>query len=160
MDPVTASAIIQGGSQVVGGLAGKHGAGKAAELQYRSAQDALAFEREQEATRKAEYEKQQAALKAQWDAEQARREPYRQAAAALLAKEGGRLGLGDIAKMARPATMPEGWTPATGATSSSVPATLGGLASYQQGMPASAMVAPPQLTLANLANWNTVARGY
>lgn len=97
---------------------GSHVAGKANTTAAKQQADATAaqlqFQREQEATRKAEYDQQQAAAKAAWDAEQARKAPYRQAAQNAMVK------LSQMAGLPKPtvdlttppsATPPPGWTP-------------------------------------------------
>lgn len=159
MVPIVQAAAIEAGSQAVGGLIGKHSSNKSADLQYRAAQQALEFEKQKEAERKAEYDKQQSELKAQWEAEQARREPYRRAAAAVLSQAGRRLGLGDLgagASLSRP--MPAGWDGTVASKVAKPSMNLGSLAGYSAAPDPTSTT--PQLNLGNLADWSRVARGY
>lgn len=70
MPPVVAAAAIGGAASLAGGALAARSAGKAGKLQAQSTDKALAFEREQEANRKAEYEQQVALKQKQWDAYQ------------------------------------------------------------------------------------------
>lgn len=98
---------IQGAATLGGAVLASRGSSKASQLQYRTAQEALAFEREQEMQRRKEYEAQQAQLKAEWDAYQERRRPYREAAERLL----GGSGYSSPSSSRTSSGPPPGWTP-------------------------------------------------
>lgn len=131
-----------GGAQTILGLlqsrSQTNAANRASELQARGISDQLAFERENEARRREEYDRAEVAAKAQWDAEQARRAPARAAAAAILSAY-----TGQGAPAARP--MPANWRPMTSPTTAAQ--TIGQLASASMPpTPTTAPLAAPSVT--------------
>jgi hypothetical protein len=82
----TAGASIYGAKKQAGA------AREAAQIQGRAAEQQLAFERENEARRRAEYDRAEEQARAQWMAEQARQAPYEEAANAVLRRWSGQLG--------------------------------------------------------------------
>jgi len=99
------SGAIQAGGQILSALMQKQASGTATKEESKHLAEALAFEREKEARRRAEYDQMIAAEKAQWEAEQARIEPYRNASLGILGGAADRLGF----------QMPQASTPALGA---------------------------------------------
>ncbi len=93
------------------GIYGAHKAGDANELatqtQAKSAADAIALQREQDAQTQKNFDTQQAASKAQWDAQQQIRAPYRAAGLQSLMRLGDLIGTHyDPAMMQAPAYVP------------------------------------------------------
>ena len=70
---VVVPAAIKGAADVASGVMGGKGAKAAAQTQLQGTREALAFQREQEANRKAEYDKAMAAYQSQWNAWNANR---------------------------------------------------------------------------------------
>jgi multidrug efflux pump subunit AcrA (membrane-fusion protein) len=70
MPPVVAAAAIGGAASLAGGALASRSANKASQLQAQGQDKALAFEREQEAARKAEYDQAKAQYQQQMDAYQ------------------------------------------------------------------------------------------
>jgi hypothetical protein len=68
MNPLIGSALIGGGAQLASGVMGGKAADKAAKTQLQGNREALAYQRESEAGRRADYEKANAAYQAKWDA--------------------------------------------------------------------------------------------
>lgn len=129
---------------VAGGVLASRASGKASSIQGRSADEALKFEREREATRQAEFADQQRALKEQWDAYQSMRAPFRSAAASLLRRQG-------FSAPTANTTMPSGGLNATAANMGTKPltGTLAALAGFEPSTPA--LQAPR--TLGDWSNW-------
>jgi hypothetical protein len=75
----TLASLAGTGANVAGNIYAQRRQGKAAD-------QALAFEREQEARRRLEYDQSQLEQRRQWDAEQRNREPYRQQSLATLSR--------------------------------------------------------------------------
>lgn len=140
-------ALIQGAATLGGAAIGARSNNKATEAQRRTAEQALAFEREQEMQRRKEYEEQQARLKAEWDAYQERRRPYREAAEKLIRGAG-------YTPQQRPTSMPVGWTPPGtspgGSSMSAPPAPSPTMASGGSGVPP---LVPPRFKT-NWSDWD------
>jgi hypothetical protein len=73
MDPIIGGALISGGAGVASSVAGGKAAKEAAKAQERAQREALGFAREQEATRKGQYDQ---AFKMWYASQQALRERY------------------------------------------------------------------------------------
>ena len=117
-------ALIGTGSQLAGAALGNKGNKRAMQAEERARQEAMAYQREQDAKEEARYLADEAKKDAQWAAMEAEAAPYRQAAEALLGQNAGRLGL-PFSPSARPAMRPVGWTPGS---SQGTPRTLSALA--------------------------------
>lgn len=140
-----------GAAGTLGGAAlGARANNKATEAQRRTAEQALAFEREQEMQRRKEYEEQQARLKAEWDAYQERRRPYREAAEKLIRGAG-------YTPQQRPTSMPVGWTPPGtspgGSSMSAPPAPSPTMASGSPGSSGVPPLVPPRFKT-NWSDWD------
>lgn len=149
--PLVKTALITAGSQLAGAALGNKGSNRAAKTQQTAAQEALAYQREQDAKEEARYREQEAKLEAQWNAEQARIAPYRQAAEALLMQNAGRLGLSGVRPAQQPMAMPSGWTGTPGKT----PRTLSSLAGMGTRQPDEAIfdvpaVSTPKMSLSDV----------
>lgn len=149
MDPVTAGALIQGGTQLVGGALGSKGANRAAKTQQQTADKAMAYQREMDAKEEARYREQEAKLEAQWNAEQARLAPYRQAAESLLGQNANRLGIA-FTPSSQSRQMPAGWAPSTSGKSRTL-SSLAGTGYVPPGMEAPVLEAP-KLSLSDILN--------
>lgn len=166
MDPITAAAVIQGGTQLVSGAIGGKGSGKAAKAQKQATDQALAYQREQDAKAEARQREIDAKEEARWNAEQAkldrqeaeyeaRMAPYRALRGSLAAQQGDRLGL-NIGSLAGMSGRSGGQRPAPGQMSSSGRGgTIAELAGYQPPPTVSqGAIAPPVegITIADLMN--------
>lgn len=78
--------LAAGGASAYGAHRASKANEKAAEISDKANTEALAFEREKEATRKAEWDRMMAEEEARWDAEQERLAPYRAASEGALAQ--------------------------------------------------------------------------
>lgn len=146
MDPVTASALISGGTQLVGGALNGKGNKRAVETQDAAARRAEAIAIDNEKRRREEYDRAEALQKAQHDAEQARRAPYEAAKNALLQQNAGRMGL-SLGEMGRGAPM------SYATSSKGTPRTLASLAGSGY-IPPEAMLTPSQdKTLGRIFDW-------
>jgi len=147
-----AGAAISGGSAIVGALLGKKGSDKATKAQTQANDQATQLARDQMAEDKRRYDEQQVLSKSQWDAMEARKDPWRRALAQ-------RFGIpfptatapvsAPLATSTAASAVPQ-WAASALPTRNSAPMTLGGMA----GMSAPPPVEAPQLTLADLGNWN------
>lgn len=143
MPPVVAAAAIGGAAALGGAALSSRSAGRASEAQSRATNDALKFERENEARRRQEYDESVAMQKAQWEAKERSR-------LGMLARFGVPVG------QARPMPGPDGAPVAPGGSG----LTLGSLT---RGLPGSALVQPnsgdwraamrPGQTLASIGDW-------
>lgn len=87
-----AGPLLSAGASIFGSNKASSASKDASKVQKQASDDALAFSREQEATRRKEYEAMVAAEKEQWEAEQLRLDPYRQASLGILGGAASRLG--------------------------------------------------------------------
>lgn len=100
------SAVAPAAAQTITGVIGAKSASRANErasqTQARGLDQQLAFERENEARRREEYDRAEALNRQQWEARQAQLAPYRAAADALLRRRAQELGLPDPPAMTAP----------------------------------------------------------
>lgn len=106
--PAGAAVGAQAGGALSGALFESGATKDAAQLQFRSNQEALNFAREEARREQERWEEEQARLDAAWAADQARRAPYRNASLSILS---GYYGY-DVPESAwQTPERPEGWTP-------------------------------------------------
>lgn len=102
--PGVATGIADLAGAGIGTVSSKH----AANLQAEATDKALAFEKEREATRKAEYDRQQVQAQRQWQVYQQQMSPYRNIAAQYLARYGYKPALWTLGDYANPNGGPSG----------------------------------------------------
>lgn len=93
MPPVVAAAAITAGAAVAGGVISSKSAGKARNAQTKANDEALAYQREQDAKAEARQAQIDAEERAAWEAEQSRLAPLRALKEALAGQTAGRIGL-------------------------------------------------------------------
>ena len=154
MDPVTASALISGGTQLVGGALNGKGNSKAIRTQDAAARRAEAIAIDNEKRRREEYDRGEAMAKAQWDAEQARLAPRRKLQDGLLGSAAARWGMniGDLGGARQAAAYP-----GPGAATPTM-SDLGGRVQGGYVPPGLEVQAPPRLSIADIANWGSQRR--
>ena len=145
-------AAISAGATIASSLLGNKGQKKAVQAQTQANDQATQLARDQMAEDKRRYDEQQVLSKSQWDAMEARKDPWRRALAQ-------RFGIpfptatapvsAPLATSTAASAVPQ-WAASALPTRNSAPMTLGGMA----GMSAPPPVEAPQLTLADLGNWN------
>jgi hypothetical protein len=137
MPPVVVAAGIAAAGSVAAGAMGSRASNKATTASAKANSDALAFQREQEAGRRAEFDKAQGRYEQQWNAWNANRN-------ALLQRYGVDIGSPQMGQPAQPGTAPQ-----TGAAPQAVP--------QRAPMPAAGVPARPETavlgqTLGDLMN--------
>ena len=147
IDPVTAAALIQGGSQIVSGGLGSKGNRRAVQTQDAASRRAEAIAIDNEKRRREEYDRKEAMDRAQHDAVEARDAPFRAAREALLRQNSGRLGLslGQLGGMA---------SGGTGAPSATPARTLASFASSPYSTDKTLLTPSQDMSLGSVFNWN------
>lgn len=166
--PIGAMGIALLASSAASGAATAYGAHKqasaskkAGDQQQQGLREQLAFERENEARRRQEYDRAEAMAQQQWEAEQARRAPFREAADAIIRKRMGGMGMPVSSPM--PQMPARGGSPMTGGGSmppghfSLQGGTLGNIGMGQQSQQPQEfpppLPQPQQMSLGQIADW-------
>lgn len=155
MNPAIAAAVIQGGTQLVGGAMNGKGNSRAVRAQTAASDKALAFSQDNEKRRREEYDRAEALAKAQHDAIQAREAPYYAAKEALMRQAAGRMGL-SIGEMGSRAPSPYGGPSAPSLTDRKTPRTLSEMAGTGYIPPDDPMA--PTASIGNIFDWGTQRR--